>query len=69
MTKYIGYEVRAFAQVGGTRSKPVYERVSDEQAELFAIYGHVRLFHWEWVEEVPTRAYGEARIRQMRGAA
>jgi hypothetical protein len=66
MSRYIGYEVRAFAQRGERNGTPVYKRVSDDQAELFSIYGHVGIFQWEWIEDVPTREYGERRIQYYR---
>jgi hypothetical protein len=65
MSKYIGYMVRAFA-VRMQDGKPVYKEVPDREAELFCIYGHIGILNWEWIEDVPTREYGERRIHHLR---
>lgn len=57
--RYLNYEVRAFAHRRERGGELAYEEVPDEQADLFCIYGKVGIFQWEWVEDVPDRAYGE----------
>jgi len=66
MSTYIGYEVRAFACRVDDNGKPIYHRVDDSQANLFAIYGHVGIFNWHWIEDVPDRKDGERRIKFLR---
>lgn len=65
MKEYIGYEVRAFAYKGAENGEPVYEQVPDEQADLFCVYGKTGQLQWEWVEDVPTRRYGEGRCKTL----
>ncbi len=59
--EYIDYQVRSFTQQADGKSEPA----SDENANLFCIFGQLPDGSWEWIEDVPTRDFGKHRIRWM----